>query len=267
MPSLSCEQCEELLPGYVLGALALDEAVAVAEHLATCPQCQASLEIYEAVVDRLGEAVIQLEPPAPIRQRLLATVQAELTPHPAAPGAQRQRWRPARLPRWAMALTALNALIFLVSVWWSWQAWRDLAVAREQLRLTQDQLHTAQDQLRLTQEQLQQVRRQLSLRALLRSDDSPARGALLETTTSQAVLIVQDLPRLQSDRVYQLWLRRGSTRDNGGIFQVDAQGFGIMLVNTPHPLSEYSLAGITEEPTGGSPGPTTPRVIGGAVSP
>jgi anti-sigma-K factor RskA len=78
-------------------------------------------------------------------------------------------------------------------------------------------------------------------------------------------LIVQDLPLLPSDRVYQLWLLRDSTRDNGGIFQVDAQGFGMLLIHAPHPLADYRAAGITEEPAGGSSGPTSPRLIGGRL--
>jgi hypothetical protein len=187
-------------------------------------------------------------------------VQAELAPRPAPPRAQLLRWWFARLPRWAAVLTALNALIVLTSLWWVWQTRRELARAQGQVRV-------AQNQLQVVQNQLQEVRRQLGLRALLRSDVSQAHGALLETTTSQAVLIVRELPRLQPGRVYQLWLRHDPANpDNGGIFRVDDQGFGILLVQAPQPLSAYSIAGITEEPDGGSPGPTSRRVIGGPFS-
>ena len=46
---LACDQCEALLPGYLLSALEAAEAVAVAEHLHTCHRCQASLVAYEVV--------------------------------------------------------------------------------------------------------------------------------------------------------------------------------------------------------------------------
>jgi anti-sigma factor RsiW len=58
------------------------EAAAVAEHLHTCDRCQASLVAYEAVCDRLAQAVPLHEPPADLRQRLMAAVTD--TPPPAA---------------------------------------------------------------------------------------------------------------------------------------------------------------------------------------
>ena len=78
---LTCDQCEALLPGYLLSALAVAEAAAVAEHLHTCDRCQASLVAYGAVCDRLAQAVSPHEPPANLRQRLMAAVTD--TPPPA----------------------------------------------------------------------------------------------------------------------------------------------------------------------------------------
>jgi anti-sigma-K factor RskA len=102
---------------------------------------------------------------------------------------------------------------------------------------------------------------------VLRSDkpDSPAHGLLLlKPEESHAVLIVQDLPPVPRDRAYQVWLVWGNgQRDNGGVFRVDEQGFGLMYITAPQPFTTYQRVGITEEPAGGSPGPTSPRVIGG----
>ncbi len=47
--ALTCDQCEALLPGYILSALEVAEAATVAEHLHTCHRCQASLVAYEVV--------------------------------------------------------------------------------------------------------------------------------------------------------------------------------------------------------------------------
>jgi hypothetical protein len=86
---------------------------------------------------------------------------------------------------------------------------------------------------------------------------------LLNPAEPHAVLIVQDLPPLQQGRAYQLWLGWGDRqRDNGGVFRVDEQGFGMLRVTTPQPFTAYQRVGITEEPAGGSPGPTSARVIG-----
>jgi anti-sigma factor RsiW len=79
---LTCDQCEALLPGYLLSAIEVAEVAAVAEHLHACDRCQASLVAYEAVCDRLAQAVPPHEPPADLRQRLMAAVTN--TPPPAA---------------------------------------------------------------------------------------------------------------------------------------------------------------------------------------
>ena len=256
----SCEQCDELLPGFVLGALTPEEAAATAEHVSTCARCQENLAAYERVLDRLGESVTQHEPPPALRLQLLAAVREEVSPAAVSP-APRRHWWPAALPRWVAVVTAANVLLFLVSAWGFWQAQRQLTLAQEKWQQVFRQLSVQREALTLlTQPE--------SRRVLLRSDAHQGRGTLLlETAAPQAVLMVRDLPRLQPNREYQLWLVRENTRDNGGTFRVDEQGFGMLLVHAPYPLSAYRAAGITEEPAGGSPGPTSPRVIGGVLSP
>jgi anti-sigma-K factor RskA len=76
-------------------------------------------------------------------------------------------------------------------------------------------------------------------------------------------LIVYDMPALETDRVYQIWLidPRGD-RTSGGTFTVDASGRSWVLIRAPQPLSNYQGIGITIEPTGGSPKPTGPKMMG-----
>lgn len=257
---LSCDQCDEWLPDYVLNALEPAEAAAVAEHLRTCARCQASLAAYDAVVDGLGEAVPAQDPPADLRQRLLTAVATDLapatpTPLPLSP----RRWRVWR-PRWALVLTVVHAALFLGAAWWAWQAWQEVPRVRHQWQ-------QAARQLELQRQALELLATPESRRVPLLSDKSQARGTLLlQGSIPDAILVVQDLPPLQPDRVYQLWLRRGDIRDNGGTFRVDEQGFGIVFVHAPYPFGAYHRAGITEEPAGGSPGPTSPGVIGGPLA-
>jgi anti-sigma-K factor RskA len=72
------------------------------------------------------------------------------------------------------------------------------------------------------------------------------------------------LPPLAPDRAYQLWLvNKDGQRVSGGVFSVDAEGYGWLKVWTPQPLGVYQRAGITVEPLDGSPGPTGARVLGG----
>src|SRR5262249_26287313 len=102
---LSCDQCEELLPDYLLRSLEPEEVSAGTEHLSTCERCSAQLPFYEAVLDQLGQAVPQHEPPAELRSRLLAAVLEEPVLTPTAPEPIRLRRQPTWRPRWAFLLT------------------------------------------------------------------------------------------------------------------------------------------------------------------
>jgi anti-sigma-K factor RskA len=80
---------------------------------------------------------------------------------------------------------------------------------------------------------------------------------------AEGCLVVQDMPQLPSEQVYQLWLLQGEQRTSGGTFYVDSEGNGWLLISLATPLSSFERIGVTIEPDGGSPGPTTPRLIGG----
>jgi anti-sigma-K factor RskA len=78
-----------------------------------------------------------------------------------------------------------------------------------------------------------------------------------------AILVVNGLDVLPLDKQYQLWLAVGDRRDSGGVFSVSRSGYGALEISAPQPLREYARVGITIEPSGGSPGPTGDRVLGG----
>ena len=258
---LSCDQCEELLPDYLLRALEPEALSAVTEHLSTCERCRAQLAAYEAVVDQLGQMVPQHDPPAELRSRLLAAAREGPGLTATAPEPGRRR-RPTRRPRWALLLTAANVVLCLSVGWWTWQVQREAALVRQRWQ-------EVQRQLALQRQAFTLITASEARPVPLRSDkaESRARGLLLlKPNDPHAVLIVQDLPPLQRDRAYQLWLGWGDRqRDNGGVFGVDAQGFGLLRITAPRPFAAYQRVGITEEPAGGSPGPTSPRVIGATL--
>jgi hypothetical protein len=249
----SCDQCEELLPGYILNLLDAEEAAAVAEHLRTCSRCQSSLTTHADVVGRLGEAVRLQDPPDNLQRRLMAAIAAEMAPTDTTLTPSRW-WRIAR-PRWAVAVTVVNAMLFLGAAGWAGWAWYGTSHTRAQLQHMQYQMEQQRQALTL-------VASPASHWVALNNGGNAHGTLLLQGASENAVLVVEHLPPLPPDRVYQLWLVRDNARDNGGIFQVDQHGFGMLGIRAPYPLMTYRAVGITEEPAGGSPGPTSSRLIG-----
>jgi anti-sigma-K factor RskA len=78
-------------------------------------------------------------------------------------------------------------------------------------------------------------------------------------------LVVDNLPVLDKNHAYQLWLIKDGQRTSGGVFSVGPDGYGALWVTAPKPLLDYPNFGVTIEPAGGSPGPTGEKVLGGGL--
>ena len=103
------------LAAYALGALEGREAAELERHLAECEPCRMQLRWLQPAVDLLPRSIEQLEPPAGLRERLMATVRAE-APDASSAGIEAAAPRPRR--DWGALLwrpaTALAAAALLV---------------------------------------------------------------------------------------------------------------------------------------------------------
>jgi anti-sigma-K factor RskA len=79
---------QELLPGYVLGALEADEMLAVDAYLQEHPEWQGRLHSLELAAASLAHAAPRAPLPARVKERLLAQVQTEQPDTAARPAAQ-----------------------------------------------------------------------------------------------------------------------------------------------------------------------------------
>ena len=85
---ISCDRVRELASGYVLGALEPEEMAAVEEHLESCHDAHSEVAELGGVLPYLAVAPEPLEPPAWLRDSVMAAVRADLT----------VRRRPAAMP-------------------------------------------------------------------------------------------------------------------------------------------------------------------------
>ena len=241
---LTEDHFEKVLAAYALGSLDEEEASQVAEHLAICRVCRAELASYQAIADQLALAAPDAAPPAALKQQILGRIQS---PHAGpATGHRRSSWWPlagqSQRATWAWSMLALVLLAMLVAsnLWW-WQGNRS-------------------ERPVITSGGMQVV-------AMSGSEAAPeATGTLIISDDGEhGALVVDGLSPLDIDRQYQLWLIRDGQRTSGGVFSVDAEGYGVVWLSSPEPLSSFPAFGVTIEPAGGSPGPTGDKVLGGEL--
>ena len=237
------EHVTDLLAGYALGILEDDEARQVREHLLLCNACQVELRSFQKVVDELPLAAVESTPPPMLREKIMQ--QARET-KPASQSQNGQTWWQSlkgslawRTPAWGMVSLALIVLLGISNIF-LWQ------------RLTRVQNDHPSA---------------LATVPLKGSQVVPgATGMLVISSDGEhGTLVVDGLPPLDASQQYQLWLIQDGQRTSGGIFSVDAEGYGSLWITSPKPLISYQAVGITVEPAGGSPAPTGERVLGGEL--
>jgi anti-sigma-K factor RskA len=203
------EAIEGLIPAYALGATDDEESQAVKAHLASCAACGALLADYRRLSDDLLYATPTISAPAALTERLRS--QLARTSGEASPGA---RWAWPRMRFLAPAFVALVLLLAISNLYWAGRVDRLERQATDQASIFARLLAEAPA-------------------IPLAADPSAAwaQGVIYAPTQSQlALLCVYDMPELPPGKAYQLWLIRDGQRDNGGVFQVSKDAFGLLVI-------------------------------------
>ncbi len=237
------ESIRGLIPAFGLGAADPDESRAVETHLRSCAACRDLLAEYQDLSDGLLFAAPPMAAPASLTERM----RERLAParHEAV---SRTWWMRVRGALLVPALAAAVLSLLVTNLYWFGRT---------------DSLE------RQAAEQASLVASLASVPVIsLRADASApyAQGVVYPSADGRiALLCVYGMPALPSGKAYQFWLIKDGKRDSGGVFEVSEYGFGFLMVKPMRPLNEYSSVGITVEPAGGSPAPTSPRMLGGSL--
>jgi anti-sigma-K factor RskA len=236
---------DALVDAYILGALEPEEVDMVERHLATCTECQALADAARASAESFLYAAPPLHPPAALRDRLMQQIAAEARAtkadlqQPAAPPSGRVFAPRVTPPPPGRLLQALHAL-------------RGTAPEDDP---TGDVLRTLLGEPDVT------------VWPVAGTADAPAASARLVGTPRhhEAVLVTSGLAHPGAGKAYQVWLLTGGEPEPNALFAVGRGGHGATVVHLPHPLTTYDMVAVTPEPESGSPGPTGPIVLAGAL--
>ncbi len=252
---------------YALGALDADARASFEVHLATCPECRAELAQIAPVIEALSQSVPQVDPPAGLRDRVLALVHpaGRTASAPSVGGVARWAWLAAAaavvisvgLGGYAMRLQArIDDLSSQLSA-----ADRALQAAREETIEARRALDGAQSDVRVL------LAPDLTRVVLAGEGSTPAASGRAYYSPSEGLLFTaRNLRALPESQVYQLWLVTAAAPVSAGLLPLETTGSTTVLLQPPAGAGAPVAFAVTIEPAGGVPAPTGERVLLGVVA-
>ena len=264
----------EQAAAFVLGALTSEEDAIVRDHLLTCPEPHPEIDELGGVVPYLAETVELVEPPAGLRDRVMAAAAADLAARQAGAAPAATPDRPAVEPRpaeratvtafptaaeraarterrerrrsplqWVAGLAAVLAIAALGA--WNVGLQRDLESARAYERGLSAVLDVAAE-----------PGSQAAILTPEQGDGPNGLGAV--SADGDVAIVMRGLAPTTGTEVYEAWVIAGddAPRPLGG-FTVGPTGTGTFLAGGAPAAQGVTLA-LTREPSPGATTPTAP---------
>ncbi|AQU69538.1 anti-sigma factor domain-containing protein [Streptomyces niveus] len=246
---MSTAELHTLTGAYALHALEADERAEFERHLEVCPACAQEVAELAATTTRLGLAVA-VTPPAELKARVLRRIATErqeppkVTPESRGAGGGAGAARGRALSRFALAACLAAAAGFGGIAVWQHQEAQE---AGERASASQQRAE--------------------ALAAVLAAPDAKIRtGGLTDGATGtvvvsraqdKAAFIASGMPKPPGGKVYQLWFNDDGTMRDAGLMDPSATSGSVLMAGS---VGAASGMGITVEPAGGSPQPTSDPV-------
>ncbi len=268
---MESDRYHELLSRWALGELSDAEGEELRHEMARRGGAgRAEAERIREVVGSLGFAASPREPPAALRERVLAAIEEEssrepeglATPTPAVPRVRRR----GKLWSWVAVAATLTAIGLGL---YSMQLREALNSTREELRgaeIRAADTEALQDSLA---ELVSDVSALIGSRAVTlsgTSSEGPGRARVfVDLDSGRTLLLVDDLPVLPPEQVYQLWVIRGTEPSSAGVFRLEGEGPAWIELPETTDVSGADLLAVTVERAPGAPAPTKDPILAGEI--
>jgi anti-sigma-K factor RskA len=239
----NCFPFQDDLAPYSLGSLDAREIAALESHLKTCQDCQAELVDYEKITGGLLHLTPQRIPPANLRKKLAN-----------------------RLPSSQKRTSNLFAISFK-----QFATGTVLAILLGLNIFSAVQIQALQKQQQILAESMAAEQRTIAMLAQPGTQILSVNTELMNTTGSilfhkdmdAAVLVLWNLPELDSSQTYQIWLidANGEKFSSGLFISSNESDYTTTSIHSSVPIGQFVAVGITIEPSGGSDQPTSTPVL------
>jgi anti-sigma-K factor RskA len=250
-----------LTGAYAVDALPENERGRFEEHRAECLACRHEVAELQATATLLGE-LLERTPPVSLRPWVLAEIDRTRQESPAGrragspgrsvdsdPGRRQPRdelvARRSPAPRWSSLLAPAAAVVAIVVLGLS------LLVANLSDRI--DEVETA------AMETMEVLTSPDAGSVTVEGPEGSLARVVMSESMGRAVFLANGMDPAPDEHTYELWLIDGDQARSVGLFDVDDTGRATQLVRGD--LQRAGAIGVTVEPAGGSPAPTTEPVM------
>jgi len=264
------ENYKELLAAKALSALDAADARALTSHLEGCSDCQSEMVELTDAAALLASQAEPLEPSMQVRERILASVRAEVQAgfrgdRVSPDGSQRDGnvlafERPARnvwssLGSFGALAATLTFVALIIALAVLWQQNRNMQGELARLKAEMNQAQAQRDRERAMGELL--ISPGGHMAKLSGTNVAPGAHAMLAYDKSgHAMLMAKGLPSAPEGMAYQLWYIKDNQKMPGKVFTPDAAGNGMLEDQIPAVARDAAVFAITLEPKSGVQVPT-----------
>jgi hypothetical protein len=253
---MSCDQYSELVELYAVGALEKAEADALRAHLSGgCKDCEMTLEEALSQAALISAAVPLEEPPASLRNRIAASINAspKLVVMP-------QKKRRRTVVPWSLAAAAMLALVF--GIGYEENARREQAVAIEASLASSARVNAERTAAMLAILQAPGTK-QVSFDV---DKANLPHGSLFIHRGLGVAMVVAHLPDAPAGWKYESWVvpKSGAPQPVES-FAVDNNGFAFTVLKGPVDISQWSAMAVSMEPENSKPVKPTKIVFAATV--
>ena len=262
---VNADQFRELIEAYALGALDPQERASLEAHLAEgCAECSKALDEARWLVSQLAYLAPDAKPSDMLRGRLLQTVRTE------ARGAKSAKASSA-IPLWMWGAVAA---LLLFSVYQVWETSRIRVTIDATSKKAEEEIakrHDLEEKFAIAQREAVILTDPHSMKIPMSTGDKHM-GEVKAMWHEKLGIVVagQNVPMPSGNRTLQLWLipkAPGGKPMPSMMVRPDADGkFMLLVASPPHAMDATKALAITEEPSGGSPQPTTKPIWVGSIS-
>lgn len=241
---------------YALGALPREQARAVREHLASCPECTAEYRRLKPAVDAVAfsaeacpDAVSGAVVPSPrLKARIMDKVRGSIAPSRVANVGEMRAVRPIVWPAYAVAAACLAVALITTAF---------------NISLN-EAVNSSKSQIAQLDNQAKILHRKVAVQSIELADLTSTDSQHYTVENGEVVrhgnrlyIAMQSMGMPPHGKVYQAWLmRRGGKQMTPSVtFMPDRSG--VAVVHVPAQASQVVEVAVSMEPDGGSKQPTT----------